>query len=1008
MGLVPRLGLTLPLVGRVPQLRRLQAALDDAEHGRGRGALLAGDAGVGKTRLLKEVTSEAARRGCLVLTGQCLDVDEGGLPYLPFTEALGALAASDDPDVLDALAAWPALSTLVPQLWVAPSGRQRPGRSAASEQDVRRVRTEHDLGQLRLFDAVLGVLDALARTRPVVLALEDVHWADGATRDLLSFLMGRLGGRRLLVLASYRAEEVHRRHPLRPLLAELVRSAAVERVDVPPLSDDEARAFLTALAESPLPPDTLDQLVRRCEGNPFFAEELVAAGASGDNMPDGLADVLLTRLDQLSPRTRGVLRAVAVASTRVADTAVAEVAGVGELDVEDALREAVHHHVLVVERGGYRFRHALLREAVYHDLLPGERSRMHAAYAARIAALPPSRGSDARLAYHSLRCRDLPTALAALLRAADEAEELGAPGSALRHVEEALEIWDAVPVERRPPDRSETTLLLSASELAARSGEPERAIAFAREATRRVDGSPAVRQAAIWRRLAEALMTLEGTYDEAVDAIDRAWALVSDGEPTTEQAWVFATRAQVLRGVGRLDDAETSARAAADAAKAAGADAPHAAALTIQGVLADVRGDVETARELLMQAEREAQAVDALDVELRAGYYRALSYDDRAELPDALRLYRHTAKRASESGLTWSPLGLSARTRLLALRYTIGDWPDEAEQDRPESGVSDLVTAILQSTWLHLLVARGRFDDAERMLDLLYPEDGDRRGVDLWVVAAVAAGGAELALWRGEYRRAVDAVVDGMERVQRILADGLLNVRLGALGIEACAAWAADARRRRDADGAETAVETGRGLWDQVQRTVEKGVPRSGTLGPEGRAWLARARAAAEDLGGVRDAALWDEAVGAFGFGAVYEQALCRRYLAQALLDAGEHERAADALAASHEVARRLGARPLREAVEDLARRARIELPGARPRRDVVNPLTARERAVLEHVADGLTNRQVGERLFISEKTVSVHLSRAMAKLGANRRAEAVAIAYDRGLLTPESEAEGR
>jgi ATP/maltotriose-dependent transcriptional regulator MalT len=1002
-GVVPRLGLTLPLVGRVPQLRRLQAALDDAEQGRGRGALLAGDAGVGKTRLLRELTSEAASRGCLVLTGQCLDVDEGGLPYLPFTEALGALAASDDADVVDAVAAWPALSTLVPQLWVAPSGRHHPGRSAASEQDIRRVRTEHDLGQLRLFDAVLGVLDALARTRPVVLALEDLHWADGATRDLLSFLMGRLGGRRLLVLATYRAEEVHRRHPLRPLLAELVRSAAVERVDVPPLSDDEARAFLTALAESPLPPDTLEQLVRRCEGNPFFAEELVAAGASGDNVPDGLADVLLTRLDQLSAQTRGVLRAVAVAGVKVADKAVAEVAGVGVLDVEEALREAVHHHVLVVDRGGYRFRHALLREAVYHDLLPGERSRMHAAYAARIAAMPPSRGSNARLAYHSLRCRDLPTALTALLKAADEAEELGAPGSALRHVEEALEIWDAVPADRRPSDRDETTLLLSASELAARSGEPERAIAYAREAARRVDDCPVLRRAAIWRRLAEALMTLEGTYDEAVDAIDRAWSLVADGEATTEQAWVLATRAQVLRGVGRFDDAEDSARAAAEAAKAAGAAAPHAAALTIQGVLADVRGDLDTARELLLQAEREAQAADALDVELRAGYYRALSYDDQAELSEALRLYRHTAQRAAESGLTWSPLGLSARTRLLGLRYTMGDWPDESEQDRPEAGVSDLVTAILQSTWLHILVARGRFEDADRMLALLHPEDGDRRGVDLWVVAAAAAGGAELASWRGEYRKAVTAVTDGMERARRILPRGLLNVRLGALGIEACGDWAADARRTRDTAGEREAVETGRTLWEQVERTVAEGMPRSGTIGPEGTAWLARARAATDGLDGAADAALWEEAVAAFGFGAVYEQALCRRRLAEALLEAGDHDRATRELSDTHAVARRLGAAPLRDAVEDLARRARIALPGARPRRDVVDPLTARERAVLELVAEGLTNRQVGERLFISEKTVSVHLSRAMGKLGANRRAEAVAIAYDRGLLTPDT-----
>lgn len=1003
MALVPRLGLTLPLVGRVEQLHRLREALADIEKGRGRGVLLAGDAGVGKTRLLSEITADAAERGHLVLTGRCLDLHEGGLPYLPFTEALGSLAASGDPDVASAVAARSALSTLIPQTPSVPSGREALVRAAASEQDVRRVRTEHDLGQLRLFDAVLGVLSDLARHRPVVLVVEDIHWADGATRDLLSFLVGRLGGQRLLVVASYRAEEVHRRHPLRPLLAELARSAAVERVDVPPMTDDETRAFLTALADRPLPPDVLDRLVRRCEGNPFFAEEMLAAGASADDVPDGLADVLLTRLERLSQETRRVLRAVSVASADVADTAVAEVAGIGAIDVEESLREAVHHHVLVVDHGHYRFRHALLREAVYHDLLPGERSRMHAAYAARIRALPPHRGRDARLAYHSLRSRDLPTALTALVRAADEAEELGAPGSALRHVEQALEIWDAVRPEQRPGDCDEITLLLAASELAARAGEPERAIAFAREGVRRVDGSPTARQAAIWRRLAEALMTLEGTYHEAVEAIDKAWDLVADGEPSREQAWVLATRAQVLRGVGRLDDAERSARMAAEAAKAAGAEAPHAAALTIQGVIADIRGDIEVARALLCQAEREAQAADALDVELRAGYYRALSLDDRGELDEALRGYRHTAERASESGLTWSPLGISARTRLLALRYTTGDWPDDTEQDRPESGVSDLVTAILQSTWMHLSVARGRFEDADHLLELLHPRDGDQRGVDLWVVTAAAAGGAELAYWRGEYRKAVDAVIEGMDRVGRMLPGGLVGIRIGALGVEAAAAWAADARRRGDGESAAAAVEAGTGILDRVRRTLDDGVPRGGTVGPEGRAWFARALAAASGLEGHADPALWEEAVAEFGFGAVYEQALCRRQLAEAWLNAGEHDRAAAALTETHRVASRLGARPLRQAVEDLARRARVSLPGARPRRDAVNPLTPRERAVLERVAEGLTNRQVGEQLYISEKTVSVHLSRAMAKLGASRRAEAVAIAYDRGLLTPES-----
>jgi DNA-binding CsgD family transcriptional regulator len=177
------------------------------------------------------------------------------------------------------------------------------------------------------------------------------------------------------------------------------------------------------------------------------------------------------------------------------------------------------------------------------------------------------------------------------------------------------------------------------------------------------------------------------------------------------------------------------------------------------------------------------------------------------------------------------------------------------------------------------------------------------------------------------------------------------------------------------------------------------GTPRTGELGPEGRAWLARAEAEASRLRGPGDAALWRAAVDAFGYGAGYEQAVCRWRLAEALLGEDRRDEAAVELRAVDELAERLGARPLRDAVRRLAKRGRIPLGEAAVLRDSVDPFTPRERAVLALVALGRTNRQVGDELFISEKTVSVHLTRIMSKLGATRRAEAVAIAIDRGLL---------
>ncbi|WP_027947114.1 helix-turn-helix transcriptional regulator [Amycolatopsis taiwanensis] len=1000
MLLVPRLGSGIPLVGRVDELRRLRAAFLRAERGEAGAVLVAGDAGVGKTRLLTELGEFAAGRGALVLTGRCLDVREGGLPYLPFAEAFGPLATMDDEVVAGAVGPRPALGRLLPLPQSGPliEWEQVPVVSGSEHDVPQRARAEQNLGQLQLFDAVLGTLTDIAANRPVLLVLEDLHWADGSTRNLLSFLLSRLRGQRLLVVASYREEDVYRRHPLRSLLVELVRLPAVSRIQLAPLGPQDARAFVEALADGPLSPEVVASVVERAEGNPFFAEELLASCADSVDLPAGLAEVLLARLERLSPDARRALRVISVAGDSVMHGAIAEVSGLGELELDEALREAVQHHVLVIEQGAYTFRHALLQEAVYGDLLPGERTRMHAAYAARIKRVPQGRGHDAKLAYHSLQSKDLNTALPALLRAAEEAERLGAPGAALRHVEQALEIWDAVGESERPPEHDELLLLHEASHFAGTSGEPERAIAYARSAVQalRPDTEPE-RAARVWRRLAEALVNVEGTLDEAVEAIGHAWDLVAEGEPSKTRAWVLATRAAILRAIRRREEALHSARAAVADARAVGTAGAEAAALTTLGTLADNSGNFAEARRHLGEAERKARSVDASDVELRAVYFLGLSHEDQAEIEPAIESYERGVRRAEETGLTWSNFGLELRARHLWLRYVSGDWPSEPSA-RPGRGVSSVVAARLTASWVPLAVARGRFDTVARLLPELRPH---------WraepLIALTTLAGAELAYWQEDFGLAiarVREVVDFLESTGDHW--GMAEIRVGSLGIEAAAAQATAARLRGDDAAATAAAADGAELLAMVRHGAEHGRPRSGQVGPEGRAWLARAEAAASGLDGPADPDSWAAAVAGFGYGAVYEQAISRWHYAEALLGRGE-TRAGKELLLAYEVAERLRAVPLRAAIQGLARRARIELPGAAaeaPRRDRVDPLTERERLVLELVALGRTNRQVGEELFISEKTVSVHLSRVMNKLGAARRAEAVAIAYDRGLLT--------
>ncbi len=1000
MLIVPRLGSGIPLVARTHEMRRLRAAFARAERGEAGAVLLSGDAGVGKTRLLTALGEHVEAGGGLLLTGRCIDVREGGLPYLPFAEALAPLGSAADPAVAAAVRLRPALGRLLPQGQGVeePRAAEHPPMTSNDRETMVRPRPEQDLGQLQLFDAVLGVLTEIAESRPVVILLEDLHWADASTRNLLSFLLSRLRAQRLLVVGSYREEDVHRRHPLRGLLSELVRLATVERVDLHPFGTADARRFVEALADEPMPADVVADIVARSEGNPFFAEELLATQSECNDLPAGLAEVLLSRLERLSPDTRRVARVISVANEPVMHGALAEVSGLGELELDEALREAVQHHVLVVlGDGSYTFRHALLQEAVYGDLLPGERSRTHAAYAARIQARPQGRGHDAKLAYHSMQSSDLVTALPALLRAMDEAEKLGAPGSALQHVEQALSIWDAVPAAERPEGFDELRLLHEASYFAGTSGEPERAAAFARSATQALKPDTAVDRAAkTWRRLAEALLALEGTLEEATAAIDRAWDLVKDAEPSGTRAWVLASRAGFLRILEQPGAALDSARTAVADAQAVGAAGAEASALTTLGTLADSAGDAAEAREWLRKAQRKARDAEAPNTEIRATYFLALSYDDQAEFAEALAEAGRGVARAEEAGLSWSVYGLELRARQLMLRYLMGDWPDESA-GRAGRGVSSAVAARILAIWSLFVVARGRFDEAAKLVAGLR----QHWTADMQIPLSVGDAGIQLAYWRGDHAEAVRRAEDLIGWLERIEPGLLAGIRVAAVGVTAAAAQAADARVRGDQAAADAAVAAGERMLAHGRMSSVVGQPRSGKLGPEGRAWLARLEAAAACLTGRGDARLWAAAAAAFGYGAVYEEAVCRWHEAEALLAA--YEDAKPALEAAHAVAVRLGAIPLRDAVRDLGHRARVELAGvepAAPARTVANPLTDRERDVLERVALGRTNRQVGEELYISEKTVSVHLSRVMAKLGASRRAEAVAIAYDRGLLT--------
>jgi predicted ATPase/DNA-binding CsgD family transcriptional regulator len=987
MPLVARLGSGIPLVARDRELNRLRTMLAQAGEGVAGAVLLAGDAGVGKTRLVDELAASA--EDTVVLMGRCLDAGETGLPYLPFAEALSALKDT---------ANRPALAMLLPQLAL-PAEREPGTEGMIAPSLIPGRRPEQDVGQLQLFDAVLGLLGDLSERQRVLLVVEDLHWADASTRYLLSFLLSRLRSQRLLVVCSYRSDDLHRSHPLRPLLSELVRLPAVERLDLSPFNAADSRTFVEALTDD-LPEDVVRQVAERSEGNAFFAEELIAVASCDDrSLPSALADVLLSRVERLSPEAQHVVRVASVRGRRVRHDRLREVAGMSDVELDTTLRELVQNHLLVVNDDEvYTFRHALLREAVYGDLLPGERVRLHAAYARHLAQRLDERGAAAALAHHAFQSHDLPQALNASITASREAERAGAPAESLRYLEKALNLWTAVRDEDRPSDVDESVLLRRASWVAGTAGQPERAVAFARSATKAISAEQTPEEAAeVWLRLSQALAILDGNEGEHFKAIDKALDLVQDREPSPTRARVLAGKASSLRQQ-RKDAAarETAELALADGQKA---NAPGAVAdaLGTLAILDDHANRPAEAKVSFERAIQRAREVGAYNNELRAWYYYGLLHYEQGELAEAARVYNEAGDRAKETGLTWSMFGLEIRILQVLVHYYVGDWDYAAwASEPPGMSVSSTVLARLAAASTHLTVGRGELAESERMITKLR-SDWHR---DIQIALITGGTGAELALWRGRPELAVERVTDALEWARKLGGPWMLaGIRIGAIGIAAHAEVAAKARRKRDAAAERSAVDAGRKLAEHVRQTARNGKPRAGTLGPEGRAWLARALAEETRLRGSGDPELWTAAVGEFGYGLVFEQALCRWRLAEALLGADRRDEAAEQLRLADEVATRLKAVPLQEAVAACAKRARITLRADEPAREHADLFTPRERDVLGLVASGRTNREVGEELYISEKTVSVHLSRIMAKLGASRRAEAVAIAYDRGLL---------
>lgn len=996
------------LVGRGVQLETLGAALADVLGDETRAVFIGGEAGIGKTRLVEEFAPRARQSGARVLVGQCLELGPEGLPYAPFVTALRGLVRDEGADAVTSLVPAGPMGRLLPDL--APSGRH----DDREEPDER----------TRLYEHVLLLLEGLARQRPLTLIIEDAHWADRSTHELLVFLVHNLRAAPVLLLVTFRSDELHRKHPLRPLLSELDRVRAVERHELPRLEQREVAEQAAAILGGATDTALVDDLYARTEGNPLFVEALLdcpAPGACG--MSDSLRDLLLRVVEELPEDTRHVLRLASTSGLHAPHAELAAVSDLSDTALAAALRPAVENQVLLLEGDGYRFRHALIREAVHEELLPGEHTRMHVRFAEAIegerSSLPDVRRLVA-VAHHWHAAHDIGCAVPAAWRAAREAARSYAHAERLGLLERVLELWDRLPGAADLIGVSHTGVLEEATDAAEKSGEVSRGVTYASAALDEIDRGPEpLRAASLLQSRGRMHRNLgrEGSTEDFREAV----RLTEGDTAGLARAKALGTLAQTLMTELADDEAAVLADEALQLARGASDLPAQVHNLNTLAVIQAHRGDKTGALEGFAQARRLAEGTGHSGSLVRLGVNESdvlEAFGDHERALEVARAGVSTAEAVGAGRTKGAFLAINIVDPLAAL----GRW-EEAETTALSALALDpppAYAAFLTRWRAELALARGDIEGADR-LAAHARELGARSSHEAQLSQPLARVEADICTARRRPDDALDRVEDVMLDVRQARHGWRYRWPLLVAGARAGADALETATHLRDEAMAEH-TETNLARLDR--RAAEMTL-----VGPVDAAHQAtfdaeRGRARHRSIGA------WERATEAWAaLRQPYDRAYALFRLAEAGVGSGQGDPEA-ALREAHAIATQLGATLLLRDIDALGSRTRISLSSegggdvpaesvgrddAAARSGVSSTekstgdrlgLTSREAEVLRLLAYGHSNRQIAGKLYISPKTASVHVSNILAKLGVSSRVEAAGVAHRLGLVETPTLAE--